>query len=276
MVKPISGKVRSEQRSCRLEGRAGEDLLRLWKLNFRLGWPERARGLHYWLGFEYALVLTRLSPEPGERLLDIGSGAYSAFPYLVAHLRDVRVTALDVSNEVNRQREIRERAVRAGLRRAGEVEIVRADARSMPFESGSFGAFTAISALEHVRGEAGDREALAEAARILMPGGRGVVTVPFRSAGTVDELDESLRLWQRHFSAATLNESLVEPSGLREVERVYYGERLPFYDLALRLPTPVDWFRRPWDTLLSRLLMRKVQNPSEASAVMVVLEKPSE
>jgi hypothetical protein len=35
-------------------------LAHLWGLNCCIGWPECARGLHYWLGFEYLLVLRRL------------------------------------------------------------------------------------------------------------------------------------------------------------------------------------------------------------------------
>lgn len=35
-------------------------LARAWWFNWRVGWPERQRGLHYWLGSEYALLLTTL------------------------------------------------------------------------------------------------------------------------------------------------------------------------------------------------------------------------
>ena len=103
-------------------------LAHLWELNFRIGWPERARGLHYWLGFEYLLVLRRLRLPMGARLLDIGSGAYSTFPYLAAYLKNLRVTALDISGNFDRQRRVKARAARAGLCRPEQVDFVQAEA----------------------------------------------------------------------------------------------------------------------------------------------------
>jgi ubiquinone/menaquinone biosynthesis C-methylase UbiE len=110
----------------------------LWRLNLRLGWPERVRGLHYWLGFEYALVLNHLPFASGAQILDIGTGPHSIFPYLLAHLNEVQVTIVDIDPRVGRQAEIRERAIQAGFRRAHAVHIVQGDARDLPFRSGVF------------------------------------------------------------------------------------------------------------------------------------------
>lgn len=57
---------------------------------------------------------------------------------------------------------------------------MRVDARRLPFDARRFDEFTAGSALEHLTGPLGDRRALAECARVLRPGGVGLVTVPFR------------------------------------------------------------------------------------------------
>lgn len=245
----------------------------LWWLNMRLGWPERLRGLHYWLGFEYALVVERMALSAGARLLDIGTGAYSVFPYQAAYLFGVLVTAVDIDPGIRRQVRIRERATHAGLCGPGQVHLLQADARALPFRSGTFDAFTAISVLEHVPGRDGPGEALAEAARVLRHGGRGTVTLPYRHEETMPELDEHADFFQWHFSAESLGHRLVKPSGLREVERIYYGERLPFYALARRLPALLDWPRRPWDTLLTGLFLRPVTDPAKASAVCVTLNK---
>jgi len=148
-------------------------------------------------------------------------------------------------------------------------------ARVLPFAAGTFDAFSAISSLEHVDEPAGDRQALSEAARVQRPGGRGLVTLPFRSAGSVLELTPDLDLFQRHYSPQTLQRALIAPSGLREVGRRYYGERLPFDAFTRRLPSPLDWLRRPWDILLTRLLLWEVRDPTRADAVLVELEKPS-
>jgi ubiquinone/menaquinone biosynthesis C-methylase UbiE len=199
-----------------------------WRRNVRLGWPERARGLHYWLGYEYALALDALDLPAGARLLDVGTGAYSTFPYLLTHLRGARVAATDIASAIQRQRHVRQRAIRAGIARPGQVRLLQADARHLPFLHATFDAVTAISTLEHVRGLHGDREALQEMARVVRPGGAVLLTLPFRAYGTLLELDQDLQLYQRHYSPETLSASLLEPSGLVEERRVYYRERLPF------------------------------------------------
>ncbi len=55
-------------------------LARLCIDNARFGWPERARGLHYWLGWEYALLLEHLDVPLNATVLDVGSGAHSICP----------------------------------------------------------------------------------------------------------------------------------------------------------------------------------------------------
>lgn len=257
-----------------VRGRAAV-LAALWHRNWRIGWPERARGLHYWLGFEYMLVLARMRTLPGQRWLDVGSGAWSVFPYLLADLAGVEVVALDVDESLAHQQARRRRAAAAGLGHAEKVQLVRADARALPFESGRFDGVTAISTLEHVIGLHGDRQALTDIARVVKPGGQALVSVPFRAAGSAVELDPDLRPYQRHYSPATLQSSLLEPSGLEQKGRVLYGERLPFYRLSTRWPGPLDWLRRPWDSLLSALLLRPVGAPEKASAVLCDLRKPT-
>lgn len=158
----------------------------------------------------------------------MGTGAHSVLPYLAAVLRGVKVTVLDIAPAVVRQQGIRRRAEAAGLCRAGQITLVRADARALPFRAASFDAVTAIFALEHVRGPDGPGRALAEAARVLRPGGLALVTVPFRAEGSLDELTEEHQFFQRHYSPETLRRTLLERSGLEERDRIHYGECLPF------------------------------------------------
>lgn len=247
--------------------------MRLWRRNWRIGWAERARGPHYWLGFEYALAAALLRARPGEQWLDVGTGAWSAFPYLLADLLDVEVLAFDVDPALRRQRDRRGRAVAAGLCSPQAIQLVRGDVRALPFADGTFEGVTAISTLEHVRRLHGDRQGLAEIARVLRPGGQAIVTVPFRAVGSAVELGDDLQLYQRHYSPGTLATSLLEPSGLVERTRVLYGERLGFYGLAGRLPLPLDWARRPWDSVLSMMLLHPVREPEKASAVLSHLVK---
>lgn len=249
-------------------------LAHAWWFNWQIGWPERRRGLHYWLGFEYALLLTVLRARAGGRWLDVGSGAHSIWPYLLAHHSGADVVAVDLDAAFAAQAARRRRVARAHALQPTQVRLVRADARRLPFAAGQFDGFTAVSALEHVTGAHGDRQALAECARVLRPGGVGLVTVPFRAEGSVQELTEDLDLFQWHYSPDTLAGSFIAPSGLAEQRRVLYGERLPFHAWTRRLPACLDWARRPWDTLVSGLLLRPVTAASAADAVLLVLRKP--
>ncbi|MEX2659156.1 MAG: class I SAM-dependent methyltransferase, partial [Acidimicrobiales bacterium] len=244
-------------------------LFRLWVINVRIGWPERLRGLHYWLGWEYAALSSTMRVGPGATVVDIGSGAHSTWPYLLAHLRGVHVIATDIEPALTAQRRRRLRAERAGLLTRSSVSIVRCDARRLPFRTGAVDAVTAVSTIEHVRHAEGDRRAATEIARILESGGLAWLTVPYRSAGSMIELDDALQHFQRHYSPDTLDASLLRPAGLIETHRLLYGERLPFYDAMRRVPGKLRWAFRPWDTFLSMLLIHPTAHRDRASAALL-------
>lgn len=244
-----------------------------WLTNARIGWPERARGLHYWLGFEYALLLTRIDLHPSSRVLDLGTGSHSIWPLLLAQQSSADVVGLDSHPELSAQLGRRRRATGQGILGASTVTYTRADMRALPFADASFDTITAVSSIEHVTGQQGDREALTEAARVLAPGGRAWITCPFTPGGSVVELDENLDHFQWQYSMRTLDRSLVGPSGLSVRAQVLYGERLPLYTLLRRLPPALSWLLRPWSTVLSALLLHPVDDEAEASAVLLELEK---
>jgi SAM-dependent methyltransferase len=99
-----------------------------------------------------------LTGAPGRRLADIGGGTGNYALALEQEGWDVVV--------VDRSAEMLAHAAKKGLR------TVKADAQRLPFEGESFDAATMIAMLHHVE----DRDAaLAEARRILRPGGRLVL-----------------------------------------------------------------------------------------------------
>lgn len=251
-----------------------ETLNRLDGLNRTMGVVERRRGLHYWLGFEYALAVQLLNVPHGCRILDIGSGSWSIWPYVLAHIFEAEVTALDLAPDFSRQKERRERAVAAGLCRRDQVHLVRADARQLPFDDGTFDAATSISSLEHVEGLAGDRTALKEACRVLRSGSTMIISMPFRAEGSMAELDAQMSLYQRHYSEKTLAASMIEPSGFEECARVYYGESWPMYKTLSLVPKAIQQAVRPWNAKLSKRFMRLCPDAAGASAVMLRLKKP--
>src|SRR5262249_37995357 len=102
-------------------------------------------------------LVALLGPGPG-RVLDLGCGSGLHFETL--HTLGWSITGIDAS--VDQLRIARDRAGK-------DVELVRGDAADLPFEDRSFGAVTAV----FVHTDIGDYPAvLAEAARVLQPGGR--------------------------------------------------------------------------------------------------------
>ncbi|HTX31799.1 MAG TPA: class I SAM-dependent methyltransferase [Solirubrobacteraceae bacterium] len=99
-----------------------------------------------------------LSQAPGRRLADVGGGTGN---YAAALRREGWDPIV-----IDRSEAMLARAVAKGL------ETVKADAQQLPFPDASFDAVTMVSMLHHVEDRSG---ALAEARRILRPGGRLVV-----------------------------------------------------------------------------------------------------
>ena len=110
------------------------------------------------------LVVARHVPEAARRVLEVGPGEGWLTRILAG--RGQRVIAVDLS-----------RSWLAGI--PGETTAGRAVAAmtGLPFAAASFDAVVAAEVIEHVPDMA---RALAETARVLVPGGRLVVTVPYR------------------------------------------------------------------------------------------------
>ena len=142
---------------------------RLWGTDPR-AWADLAEAHNRPL---FEAVLDAAGTGPGTQLLDVGCG--SGLTLVLAAQRGVRPAGLDVSPGLLGI--ARERLPGADLRE-GDME-------SLPFGDASFDAVTGVNAFQF----AGDpRRALAEAARVLRPGGRVVASLfaaPERSQGTV-------------------------------------------------------------------------------------------
>lgn len=115
---------------------------------------------------EKAMVLDLAAPCPGEAAVDLGSGTGQYALALAA--RGVRVTGVDISAPMLAR--ARARARETGL----TVQWIEADVRAVPLPSASFDLAVMVTVLEFVP-EPG--RAVAEAVRLLRPGGRLVAAV---------------------------------------------------------------------------------------------------
>ena len=171
------------------------------------------------------------------------------------------------------------------------------DGRKLSFAPSTFDAAYAISVLEHIP-EEGDTACLRELARVLRPGGRCLVTVPFAPQGR-EEFRRPDFYWagptvtptagpaaagaapvfyQRRYDEASLRRRLIEPSGLRTVSLAYIGERVLTRAPRVQL---VD-FLKPWSGPLHPLLAWVCLTRPRADwkslkkplCAVIVLEKP--
>ena len=158
-------------------------------------------------------------------ILDVGSpklvGLFLAVHYPIdLHLTDITPLNLD-------EYKVLWELVRPRAR--GSVVFSTQDARALPYPDSTFDVVYAMSVVEHVEGSAGDTAAIRELMRVLRPGGRLVISVPFGPryveqfrvglAGAAERTsDDRPRFFQRIYDVATVRTRLIgEASGLADV-----------------------------------------------------------
>ena len=145
---------------------------------------------------EYPWALTRIPAGPG-KLLDAGSALNYREVLDFPSLREKKITIVNLNKEEN------------DFGNRG-INYVYADMRALPFKDCEFDAVTCISTLEHVgldnvaytgnavhhEAKTGDFEkALLEMKRVLKPGGKLLLTVPFgkyKNFGWFQQFDQAL------------------------------------------------------------------------------------
>jgi 2-polyprenyl-3-methyl-5-hydroxy-6-metoxy-1,4-benzoquinol methylase len=197
----------------------------------------RIKGMGYERALELPLIASRLEPKFSLplRYLDIGSGQ-SYFPSWVAKNSVWDVTCLDKFSWVRKQQQFAKKLALSAQR----FHVVEQDFLHAELQPESFDVITNISVIEHFEGGL-DSEAMAKSAKLLKPGGVYIITTPLNE-GHYKEwyLEQNVYgetytkkpvFFQRHHTVSSYQERIVDASGLREVERLYFGDyETPFFN----------------------------------------------
>ena len=227
---------------------------------------------------EQALVARTLAPQPGERVLKLDLWNEAVNTRLLQWLDDagVQVVGIDLSRVTTAR--ARDNFVREERR----SPLAQADIRALPFGDDSFDVVYSMGTIEHIDEYA---QALAEVRRVLRPGGRAVIGVPYRW----DVFGRPLLVWalqrlgrypyspERTFSARQLRAGM-ESAGLRVIARTgllfvpgllrladlaLHVRRHPLERLTAALVAPFERaeLRWEWSRRLGYLLALVVQKP---------------
>ena len=113
-----------------------------------------------------------------EHCLDLGCGRGAVLMMVAHRLSTGKAVGVDIwraaDQSGNNAEATRRNAVIEGV--ADRVELHSCDMRSLPFEDQSFDLVTSSLAIHNIKGQIGREQAVAEAVRVLRPGGRLLIT----------------------------------------------------------------------------------------------------
>lgn len=229
---------------------------------------------------ESRYVLTQLDAAPEHRILDIGSPKLLSL-FLAARV-GARVHATDLADRVLASSAIHAACILSGDQARYQLEAQ--DAQMLTYPDNAFDRIFSISVLEHIPND-GDTAAMRQIARVLKPGGRVCLTMPWSDAGYVEEFkrrgdpdaywvdsDEERVFYQRAYDRETLERRILSGNRLDVIDISYWGERRLAVEDALlnrKLPQLARWAMLPAHFPLSRLFLRPL-NADEHSRKKVV------
>lgn len=215
---------------------------------------------------ETRYILRHLDVRAEHRVLDIGSPKLLSL-FFAARLA-AEVHATDLLDYFFKTYELYSRVALG--REQARYHVASEDARTLTYPPAHFQRIFSLSAIEHIPGD-GDSRAMEEINRVLAPGGRACLTVPWRDTGYVEEFkhrgdpdvywapgDADKVFFQRAYDRDSLDRRLVRPSGLTLVDLSFWGERtLPVEHIILnrRVPRIARALLYPAHILLARLFL---------------------
>jgi SAM-dependent methyltransferase len=257
-------------------------VLHLLRAKLRRGIYLLIRPLDYWRTLEFPATLEYLQPQPGERILDVGSPKLISM-YIATHY-GAHVYAMDIYDDGG----LSDTMFFTSATGTDTLHVLAGDVRELPFADASLDKVFSVSVLEHVfPAVGGDVKALKDIARVLRPGGRLVFTAPFGKQSRIDYLvqdvydrkrttADELVFYQRRYDAQSLKKLLSDVDEFEVEHQEYICER--FY----RRPKKELWsvigegnkFKRlalaPFYPLLARIFLKRSSTPLPASEIMAV------
>ena len=239
--------------------------------------------VNYWRCLEYRLISRAGNFENCDKILDIGSPKLLSL-YLAKKL-GAEIYATDIDDYFIREYGYLRKVEKIP---AEKFHLNTEDGRQLSFATATFNKVYSISAIEHIPDD-GDTKCLREIRRVLLPGGRCVITVPF-SPISQEEYSNPCFYWsrwssttpdgmvfyQRRYSEQDLFNRLVIPSEMKIKELKYIGENIlthskkevwnvlppitgPLHPLLSKLfyTTPVDSWRDLKKPLCALLVLEK-------------------
>jgi ubiquinone/menaquinone biosynthesis C-methylase UbiE len=119
-------------------------------------------------------VIDGLRLDGSERVLDMGCGRGAVLTAVASRLRSGRVTGIDLWSRHDQSGNSREVTLRNAAAEgvADRVEVETGDMRALPFPDGTFDVVVSSLAIHNISSNAARAQAVAEAWRVLKPGGR--------------------------------------------------------------------------------------------------------
>jgi len=123
---------------------------------------------------EWSALLDRLALRGDEEVLDMGCGRGAVLTAVARRLTTGHVTGVDIWSAVDQSGNAREVTLRnASLEGLSDrVRIETGDMRALPFPDATFDVVVSSLAIHNIRSNDERRKAIAEALRVLKPGGR--------------------------------------------------------------------------------------------------------
>jgi SAM-dependent methyltransferase len=189
-------------------------------------------GVNFVQYLEFQLILDHLDLSGRERVLDVASPKLLA-AYLAASGRVAQIHLTDLADP-----RLADFAALVPPEAMERVVVRQLDATALDRteQAASFDRVYSLTSLQHFAGD-GDREAMRQFARVLVPGGRLLITVPYGPRWVEEPYLDGAR---KRYDEAAIAERLAAPE-LELVERIYYGERWFPIDSAVSALPRATW-----------------------------------